>query len=109
MRQALALASCPRLLVITGRADGLAFASAAHSGWATDGAYAWPGATSGAAAPDEDAVPSRRIEEATGVYGLDELIAPSATRDVLVADLTRLAHRRVPSPDARPLAGWSTC
>jgi methylmalonyl-CoA decarboxylase subunit alpha len=109
MRQALTLASCPRLLVITGRADGLAFASAAHSGWAADGAYAWPGATSGAAAPDEDGAPSRRIEEAAGVYGLDELIAPAATRDVLVADLARLAHRRVPPPDERPLAGWSSC
>ena len=48
LRQALHLASCPRLLVVTGRADGLPFASLAASGWATDGAYAWPGATAGA-------------------------------------------------------------
>ena len=107
LRQALHLASCPRLLVVTGRADGLPFASVASSGWATDGAYAWPGAAAGA--EDDDGGRSRRIEEAAGVYGYDELIAPSSTRDVLVADLARLAHRLVPSLDDRPLAGWSTC
>jgi acetyl-CoA carboxylase carboxyltransferase component len=107
LRQALHLASCPRLLVVTGRADGLPFASVAASGWATDGAYAWPGATAGA--DDDDAGRWRRIEDAAGVYGYAEVIAPSSTRDVLVADLARLAHRRVPSPDERPLASWSTC
>ncbi len=107
LRQALLLASCPRLLVVTGRADGLPFASVASSGWATDGAYAWPGASAGVEGPAAGG--SRGIEEAAGVYGIDELIAPSATRDVLVADLARLAHRRVPSLDERLLASWSTC
>ena len=107
LRQALHLASCPRLLVVTGRADGLPFASVAASGWASDGAYAWPGASAGAEGSELDA--ARPIEQAAGVYGFDELIAPSSTRDVLVADLARLAHRRVPTLDDRPLASWSTC
>ncbi len=109
LRQALALAGCPRILVVAGRADGLPFASAAHSGWATDGAYGWPGATSGTAPPDDDSGPSRRIDDAAGVLGLDELIAPSATRDVLVADLARLSHRRIRTLDERLLASWSSC
>jgi len=108
LRQALQLASCPRLLVVTGRADGLPFASVASSGWATDGAYAWPGSTAGAEG-SSDAGRGRDIEEAAGVYGYDEVIAPSATRDVLVADLARLAHRQVPPLDERLLASWSTC
>jgi acetyl-CoA carboxylase carboxyltransferase component len=108
LRQALHLASCPRLLVVTGRADGLPFASLAASGWAPDGAYAWPGASAAAEGPPEPA-DARTIEEAAGVYGIDEVIVPSSTRDVLVADLGRLAHRRVPPLEDRPLASWSTC
>jgi acetyl-CoA carboxylase carboxyltransferase component len=107
LRQALHLASCPRLLVVTGRADGLPFAAAAASGWATDGAYAWPGASAGSEGTESG--PARDIEQAAGVYGFDEVIAPTATRGVLVGDLARLAHRRIPALDERALASWSTC
>jgi acetyl-CoA carboxylase carboxyltransferase component len=111
LRQALALATCPRLLVLVGRADGLAFASLVHSGWATDGAYAWPSATSGTdrAPVGDGAADGRSAYEAAGVLGLDEVIAPGSTRAVLRRDLARLAHRQVPSPDERRLAGWSSC
>ena len=109
LRQAVHLASCPRLLVVTGRADGLPFASLAASGWATDGAYAWPRRQRRVPKGRRSTPHARNIEEAAGVYGIDEMIAPSSTRDVLAADLARLAHRRVPSLADRPLAGWSTC
>ena len=67
LRQAVHLASCPRMLVVTGRADGLPFASLAASGWATDGAYAWPGASAGAEGSSEvaDARASRRPPAST--------------------------------------------
>ncbi len=119
LRQALAMATCPRLFVLTGRADGLAFASLAHSGWATDGSYAWPSATSGtdpeqvtATAGNGDGAAGSRARsayEAAGVFGLDEVIAPHATPAVLRRALARLAHRQVPVPDERRLAGWSSC
>ena len=106
LRQAVALAGCPRLLVVTGRAFGLAFASAQHSGWATDGAYAWPAASLGLA----DGTGARRSAyEAAGVLGLDEVIEPDSTRAVLARLLARLAHRRVPDPSQRRLSYWSSC
>ncbi|MCU1501371.1 MAG: hypothetical protein JWM12_725 [Ilumatobacteraceae bacterium] len=106
LRQAVALASCPKIMVVVGRAFGLAFASAQHAGWATDGAYAWPGATLGA---DVDSASPHAAYEAAGVLGLDEIIEPAATRAVLIGDLTRLANRHVPALDERLLARWSTC
>jgi acetyl-CoA carboxylase carboxyltransferase component len=106
LRQALALASCPRLLVVTGSAFGLAFASAQHSGWATDGAYAWPGASLGL--PDGGDA-ARSAYEAAGVLGLDEIIEPAATRQILTSHLARLARRRVPDPSERRLSYWSSC
>jgi acetyl-CoA carboxylase carboxyltransferase component len=106
LRQALALARCPRLAVVTGRAFGLAFASLSQSGWATDGAYAWPSAELGLAATD---TPARAAYEAAGVLGLDEIIAPGETRQTLVQALGRLAHRPVPEPTQRRLSYWSTC
>jgi acetyl-CoA carboxylase carboxyltransferase component len=105
-RQALALARCPRLVVVTGRAFGLTFASLSHAGWAADGAFAWPAAELGSpAAGDGD----RAAYEAAGVLGLDEIIEPAETRDTLVTALARLAHRAVPPPSERPLSYWSTC
>ncbi|MDQ1423229.1 MAG: methylmalonyl-CoA decarboxylase subunit alpha, partial [Acidimicrobiaceae bacterium] len=106
LRQAIALATCPRILVVTGRAFGLAFASVQHAGWATDGAYAWPGASLGQ--PDgSDA--ARAAYEAAGVMGLDEIIEPAATRSMLTRHLGRLAQRRVPDPSERRLSYWSSC
>jgi acetyl-CoA carboxylase carboxyltransferase component len=106
LRQAIALASCPRILVVTGNAFGLAFASAQHSGWATDGAYAWPGASLGQ--PDgSDA--ARAAYEAAGVMGLDEIVEPAATRQILTRHLGRLAQRPVPDPSERRLSFWSSC
>ena len=47
--------------------------------------------------------------EAAGVLRVDEVIDPAETRRVLADDLARLAHRRVPPPEARILAGWPSC
>jgi acetyl-CoA carboxylase carboxyltransferase component len=110
LRQALALASCPRVLVVVGRAAGVAFASAHRAGWGDHGAFAWPTATIGsgpAGAPL--AVGSTNAAQSAGVLGIDELVRPEDTRAVLVRHLERLDHRQVPEPSARTLRTWSTC
>jgi acetyl-CoA carboxylase carboxyltransferase component len=107
LRQAVALSGCPKILVVVGKAFGLGFASAQHAGWATDGAYAWPGATMGSSTGATSRETS--VYDAAGVLGLDEIIAPADTRAVLVDDLNRLADRRVRALDERLLARWSTC
>lgn len=110
LRQALALASCPRVLVHVGDAVGLAFASAHRSGWGTHGVFAWPTATAGDGPSAEWLAPgSAGVAQAAGVLAVDEVIHPVATRDVLVEQLARLAHREVPPPSARVLRTWSTC
>jgi acetyl-CoA carboxylase carboxyltransferase component len=106
LRQALALARCPRLVVVTGRAFGLPFASLSHSGWATDGAYAWPSAELGLPAGGQG---DRAAYEAAGVLGLDEIIEVDQTRRTLANALGRLARRSVPPPAERCLSYWSTC
>jgi acetyl-CoA carboxylase carboxyltransferase component len=110
LRQALALATCPRVLVVVGRAAGLAFASAHRAGWGHHGTFAWPTATLGSG-PGRDplGVGSADAAQAAGVLGVDELITPEDTRAVLVQHLARLDHRQVPEPDARTLRTWSTC
>ncbi len=106
LRQAVALSGCPKILVVAGKAFGLTFASAQHAGWATDGAYAWPGATMGSTGASSR---ETSVYDAAGVLGLDEIIAPADTRAVLVGDIARLADRRVRPLDERLLARWSTC
>jgi acetyl-CoA carboxylase carboxyltransferase component len=110
LRQALALAGCPRVLIHVGAASGLAFASAHRSGWGSHGVFAWPTATAGNALDDTPmATGSTSVAQAAGVLGVDELIPPGATRALLVEHLDRLSHREVPRPAARRLRVWSTC
>lgn len=104
LRQAFALASCPRLLVHVGDAAGLAFASATASGWGAQGAFAWPSASSGALGAS-----SRSAYEVAGVMAVDEIIDPCDTRAVLVAHLERLSLRDPRAPHERLLRFWSTC
>lgn len=110
VRQALALASCPRVLLHVGDASGLAFASAQRSGWGSHGAFAWPTATAGSGqVHDPLAAGSTGVAQAAGVLGVDEVINPSDSRTLLVQHLARLGHREVPEPNARRLRIWSTC
>ena len=118
LSQAIALAGCPKLAVVVGRAQGPAFASLQHSGWADAGAYAWPGARMGVDAEpvgggsttgSTTGTGSQAIEESAGVLGVDEIIDPASTRAVLADDLARLAHREVRPPAARLLSHWSSC
>ena len=47
--------------------------------------------------------------EAAGTMRIDEIIDPADTRLVLARDLSRLANRKVPPPNERPLSYWPTC
>jgi len=127
-RQALSLASCPTITLVTRKAFGLAFKSMNGAGMGADAIYAWPGAEIGFMDPDvavnvlrPEATEDERRElmaelaeatspyDAAGVLQIDEVIDPAATRQVLAHDLARLAGRRVPPPAARPLSYWPTC
>jgi acetyl-CoA carboxylase carboxyltransferase component len=128
LRQALTLCRCPTLTVIVRKAFGLAFKAMNGTGMGADAIYAWPGAEIGFMDPDvavnvvrpEATGPEReqliaQLAEATtpydaaGVLGVDEVIDPATTRRTLAEDLDRLAGRRAPPPERRPLSYWSTC
>ena len=137
MMQALHLATTPTLTVCVRKAFGLAWQAMNGAGQAAVGLYVWPGAEIGfmdpevgvnvafgtklAAIEDPDDREAERLRlleevagatspyEAAGVLRVDEVIDPADTRRVLAADLARLAHRRVPPPEARTLAGWPSC
>ena len=47
--------------------------------------------------------------DVAGTMRIDEIIDPAETRLILAEDLNRLANRRVPPPEQRPLAWWPTC
>jgi acetyl-CoA carboxylase carboxyltransferase component len=47
--------------------------------------------------------------DAAGVLGLDEVIDPASTRQVLADDLGHMATRQPPPLERRPLSYWSTC
>ena len=47
--------------------------------------------------------------DVAGTMRIDEIIDPAETRVILAEDLNRLANRRVPPPEQRPLAWWPTC
>ncbi len=47
--------------------------------------------------------------EAAGTMRIDEVIDPGDTRRILAEDLNRLANRKIPAPEDRPLSYWPTC
>lgn len=137
MMQALQLASTPTLTVCIRKAFGLAWQAMNGAAMVNHGLYAWPGAEIGfmdpgvgvnvAFAPRLAAIEDpaereaerlrlvREVGEATSPYEaagtmrVDEIIDPADTRRVLAEDLSRLANRPLPPPEARPLAWWPTC
>lgn len=137
MMQALQLASTPTLTVCIRKAFGLAWQAMNGSLMPSLGVYSWPGAEIGFMDPDvgvnvafgtklariddpeaREAERRRLVSEvaeattpydAAGTMRIDEIIDPAETRRVLAADLGRLAHRRVPPPESRPLSWWPTC
>jgi len=137
MMQALQNAVTPTLTVCVRKAFGLAWQAMNGANMVNHGLYSWPGAEIGfmdpdvgvnvafaarlAAIddPDEREAERRRLVaevgeatspyEAAGTMRIDEIIDPATTRAVLAAELGRLANRRVPPPEARPLSYWPTC
>ncbi len=137
MMQAMQMASTPTLTVCLRKAFGLAWQAMNGSQMPSHGIYSWPGAEIGfmdpsvgvnvaygaklAAIEDETEREAERqrlvaeVGEATSPYDvagtmrIDEIIDPAETRLVLAEDLNRLANRRVPPPEQRPLAWWPTC
>lgn len=133
--EALANMTAPTLTVTLRKGFGLAFPAMNGSGLGSSGLYSWPGAEIGfmdpdvgvnvafsarldaMAPPDAEAERQRLVAEisdatspyeAAGTLKLDEVIEPADTRRVLVEDLRRLAGRRVPPPEKRPLSYWPT-
>lgn len=137
MMQAMQMASTPTLTVCLRKAFGLAWQAMNGSQMPSLGIYSWPGAEIGfmdpgvgvnvaygarlAAIEDEaerEAERQRLVAEvgettspydAAGTMRIDEIIDPAETRVILAEDLNRLANRRVPPPEQRPLAWWPTC
>jgi acetyl-CoA carboxylase carboxyltransferase component len=137
MMQALQNAVTPTITVCLRKAFGLAWQAMNGAQMVNKGLYAWPGAEIGFMDPDVgvnvayaarlDAIvdPDERERErralveqvgeatspyeAAGTMRIDEIIDPATTRAVLAADLARLATRRVPPPEQRPLSYWPTC
>lgn len=137
MMQAMQMASTPTLTVCLRKAFGLAWQAMNGSQMPSHGIYSWPGAEIGfmdpgvgvnvaygaklAAIEDEGEREAERqrlvaeVGETTSPYDvagtmrIDEIIDPAETRMILAEDLNRLANRRVPPPEQRPLAWWPTC
>ena len=137
MMQAMQMASTPTLTVCLRKAFGLAWQAMNGSQMPSHGIYSWPGAEIGfmdpgvgvnvaygaklAAIEDETEREAERqrlvveVGETTSPYDvagtmrIDEIIDPAETRLILAEDLNRLANRRVPPPEQRPLAWWPTC
>jgi propionyl-CoA carboxylase beta chain len=106
--QAVALSSCPTMTVVTGAMHGQLFASAHRSGWARAGIFAWPTSRLAGSERPTTAV-LEGVYEAAGVLGIDEIVEPARTREVLAAQLGRLAHRHPTPLSERVLRYWSTC
>ena len=137
MMQALQNAVTPTLTVCLRKAFGLAWQAMNGANMVNKGLYCWPGAEIGfmdpdvgvnvayaarlaaIADPEEREAERKRLVaevgeatspyEAAGTMRIDEVIDPATTRSVLAADLGRLAGRRIPPPEERPLAYWPTC
>jgi acetyl-CoA carboxylase carboxyltransferase component len=137
MMQAMQMASTPTLTVVLRKAFGLAWQAMNGAQMPSHGIYSWPGAEIGfmdpgvgvnvaygaklAAIEDEaerEAERQRLVAEVgettspydvAGTMRIDEIIHPAETRLILAEDLNRLANRRVPPPEQRPLAWWPTC
>lgn len=136
MVEALCNLSTPTLSVVIRKGFGLAYQAMNTSGMGAVGFYSWPGAEIGFMDPDVgvnvayanrlDAMEGEAREaerqrliaeigeatspyEAAGTMRIDEVIDPAETRRILAEDLGRLAGRRIPPPEQRPLSYWPTC
>jgi acetyl-CoA carboxylase carboxyltransferase component len=137
MMQAMQMASTPTLTVCLRKAFGLAWQAMNGSQMPSHGIYSWPGAEIGFMDPgvgvnvaygaklaaiehetEREAERQRLVVEVgettspydvAGTMRIDEIIDPAETRLILAEDLNRLANRRVPPPEQRPLAWWPTC
>lgn len=133
--EALANLSTPTLTVTLRKGFGLAFPAMNGSGMGSWGLYAWPGSEIGfmdpevgvnvafaarlaGMSPEDAAVERARMVreiagvtspyEAAGTLRIDEVIDPARTRAILAEDLDRMAGRRIPPPEQRPLSYWPT-
>jgi acetyl-CoA carboxylase carboxyltransferase component len=136
MVEALCNLSTPSLSVVLRKGFGLAYQAMNTSGMGAVGFYSWPGAEIGFMDPDvgvnvayanrleglegdeRERERQRLIEEvgeatspyeAAGTMRIDEVIDPGDTRRILAEDLNRLANRKIPAPEDRPLSYWPTC
>ncbi len=136
MVEALCNLSTPTLSVVLRKGFGLAYQAMNTSGMGAVGFYSWPGAEIGFMDPDvgvnvayagrlnefegdeRETERQRLVDEigeatspyeAAGTMRIDEVIDPADTRRVLANDLGRLANRRIPAPEQRPLSYWPTC
>ncbi|MDG2277028.1 MAG: carboxyl transferase domain-containing protein [Pseudomonadales bacterium] len=136
MVEALCNLSTPSLSVVLRKGFGLAYQAMNTSGMGAVGFYAWPGAEIGFMDPDVgvNVAYASRLEEldgddrererqhlieevgeatspyeAAGTMRIDEVIDPADTRRILAEDLGRLATRKIPRPEDRPLSYWPTC
>ncbi len=136
MVEALCNLSTPSLSVVLRKGFGLAYQAMNTSGMGAVGFYAWPGAEIGFMDPDVgvNVAYANRLEgldgddrererqhlieevgeatspyEAAGTMRIDEVIDPADTRRILAEDLGRLATRKIPRPEERPLSYWPTC
>lgn len=136
MVEALSNLSTPTLSVVIRKGFGLGYQAMNTAGMGAVGFYSWPGAEIGFMDPDVgvnvayanrladlegEARESERQRlvaeigeatspyEAAGTMRIDEVIDPADTRLVLAKDLARLANRKVPPPNERPLSYWPTC
>ena len=136
MVEALSNLSTPTLSVVIRKGFGLAYQAMNTAGMGAIGFYSWPGAEIGFMDPEvgvnvayanqladlkgaeRETERLRLIDqigeatspfEAAGTMRIDEIIDPADTRLVLARDLSRLANRKVPPPNERPLSYWPTC
>jgi len=136
MVEALSNLSTPTLSVVIRKGFGLAYQAMNTAGMGATGFYSWPGAEIGFMDPDvgvnvayanrlsgleADARETERQRliaeigeatspyEAAGTMRIDEIIDPADTRLVLAKDLARMANRKVPPLNERPLSYWPTC
>lgn len=134
--QALVSSVTPKMTVVVRKAFGLAHQVMNGALMGSDLLVAWPGAEIGFMDPEVGAnvVHSRTLATepaqtraalhadlaaamahstspygAAGLMTIDEIIEPAHTRSVLRERMSRLANRRIPPPEARPLSYWPTC
>ena len=136
MVEALCNLSTPTISVVIRKGFGLAYQAMNTSGMGAWGFYSWPGAEIGFMDPDvgvnvaysnklegldkEDRETERQklIEEisdatspyeAAGTLRIDEIIQLSETDIRLAKGLAKLASRKIPAPEQRPLSYWPSC